>query len=336
MKFLMGWFLSMSIRWKLQFAFFMVTMVTIVINRVVGYGELKLVTDIVRARVTNPELMAELEQQLTHYIVASFWQSGIEFVVLFGIIAVLANFFVAPIKALCRALDGIERGDLTHTVPNNSRDEIGILERNFNSMLKNLTDLIRGIEENGKQMSNSSFQIASISHEIAAGGEEEKKRSDEVASATEELRNVTESIKALAEQAAQRAVNTDERAQQGMAIIRGNINEMNDAVSQVSTASQQVSALSESAQKIYNIIGTIRTIAEQTNLLALNAAIEAARAGEQGRGFAVVADEVRNLATRTKTSTGEISGIINSVTQHTPVRRARVLPLTSLNIWPTR
>ena len=117
------WFLSLSIRWKLQFAFFVVTMATIVINRMVGYGELRQLINIAKSNNVAPEIVKQLDGRLDAYLISSLWQSGIEFVVLFVVIGVLANLLAAPIKTLCHALEGIERGDLTRQVANTSLDE---------------------------------------------------------------------------------------------------------------------------------------------------------------------------------------------------------------------
>jgi len=313
MQLLSKWFLKLSIRWKLQFSFFFVTMVTILVNRMIGYGELGAVVETAKENNVNDEVIVELSKHLDAYIVDSFWQSGIEFVLLFIVIGVLANLFVAPIKNLCRALEAIEKGDLTVKVKNNSLDEMGTLERSFNTMVGNLTQVICNIDENSRQMAQSSYQIATISHEIAEVSQREQSHSDEVHQAMQTLNEVSTSVRELAEGALQRANKTEQSAQEGIDTVRKSIEVMDKTVNEVNLASTQVKELRESAQQIYNIISTIQGIAEQTNLLALNAAIEAARAGDSGRGFAVVADEVRDLAQRTTNSTLQITNIINEV-----------------------
>ena len=309
------WFFAMSIRWKLQFSFFMVTMVTIVVVRWEAYRELVRLIDIARGNHVAAGVIAQLDARLGAYVTASLWQSGLEFVVLFIVIAALANLFVAPIKALCRALGGIENGDLTHRVRNESLDEIGILERSFNAMISELTGIIRNIDDNSRQMALSAYQVATISHEIGEVSKTEDERAAEVTAATAGLADVSDSVQQLADEAKQRAVTAAAGAREGVDSVRTNIGQMEATVTEVNQASDQVTALKAAAQRIYDIIGTIRAIAEQTNLLALNAAIEAARAGESGRGFAVVADEVRDLAARTTDSTAEITGIINQVNE---------------------
>jgi len=308
------WFKALSIRWKLQFGFFAVTMVTTIYNRWLATGELSKMIEIAESNKVAQAVVEQLQVSRDTYIFNSVWESGLEFILQFFIIGVVASAFVKPIKNLCEALKSVEAGDLTHSVPHTSLDEIGTLEKSFNNVRKKLDSIMGNIDESGKSMSQSAYQIATISREIADVSKREQERSDEVSSATSQLYDISESVQQLANDATERAKQTEISAREGIENIQDNIQLMEQTSVEVNRAAQQIRELDAAAEQIHNIIGTINTIAEQTNLLSLNAAIEAARAGEAGRGFAVVADEVRGLANSTSSSLGEIEAIINKVT----------------------
>lgn len=310
----MRWFLALSIRWKLQIGFFMVTMVTTIFNRLLASSELSKMTEIARLNNVAADVIQQLQANHDAYIFNSFWESGLEFLVQFFIIGLVATVFVRPIKVLCDALKSIQKGDLTQEVRVSSLDEIGTLEKSFNDMLRKLNSIMSKVQESGKGMGQSAFQISKISREISEVSSTEEQRSGDVSAATRQLHTISESVKQSAEKGMELARETEQYAVQGINTVQANIEQMNQMASDVDRASTEISELADSAEQINNIVNTIGMIAEQTNLLSLNAAIEAARAGEAGRGFAVVADEVRNLALNTSSSLAEIKSIVGAVT----------------------
>ncbi|WP_061038853.1 methyl-accepting chemotaxis protein [Vibrio coralliirubri] len=237
--------------------------------------------------------------------------------ILFGlaIIAFASLSIVKPIRQVVERLNDIAsgEGDLTQRLEVKSQDEIGQLSKGFNLFLDKLQHTIKEVIHTTEQVASTTSQAKASASSTRQSSESQFKEVDLVATAAEEMTQTAGLVVQNAEVAVDAACEANRSAQQGQQVIELSAGEMRKLVERMSSAVPIVEELAKNNGNITEILSVIEGISEQTNLLALNAAIEAARAGEQGRGFAVVADEVRNLASRTQSSVGEIRAVIDKV-----------------------
>lgn len=224
-----------------------------------------------------------------------------------------------PIKAVVDTIQDIAQGhgDLTRRLPVLADNEIGELSQWFNTFVNKLHGIINQVAGSSLQLASSALELQQTSHEMSESIAQLSFQSTTLATAGEEMSATSGDIANNCHHAATNAGEASQRATQGSRVVGQSIELMNSIALQVKNAAATVDTLGTRSEQIGAIIGTIEDIADQTNLLALNAAIEAARAGEQGRGFAVVADEVRALAERTSRATKEIGAMIKSIQKET-------------------
>ncbi len=208
-------------------------------------------------------------------------------------------------------------GDLTKRLDASGNDEIAQVSRMFNLFIEKLHGIISQISTTSSQVASASSQLHSTAERIATGAEEVAAQAGTVATAGEEMSATSGDIAQNCQMAAEGAQRASQSAQNGSAVVEKTVMVMGQIAEKVQVSAKTVESLGARSDQIGAIIGTIEDIADQTNLLALNAAIEAARAGEQGRGFAVVADEVRALAERTTRATREIGEMIKAIQNET-------------------
>ncbi|QBF25063.1 methyl-accepting chemotaxis protein [Pseudomonas tructae] len=231
---------------------------------------------------------------------------------LVGVLAawIITRQITRPLRETLAVVEKIAAGDLTHNLRVTRRDELGVLQQGIQRMGSTLRDLITGIRDGVTQIASAAEELSAVTEQTSAGVNSQKVETDQVATAMHEMAATVQEVARNAEHASQAATDADSQARAGDQVVAQAISQIERLAEEVHRSTEAMGQLQQESQKIGSVMDVIKSVAEQTNLLALNAAIEAARAGEAGRGFAVVADEVRGLAQRTQKSTEEIEELV--------------------------
>nr|WP_314530392.1 methyl-accepting chemotaxis protein [uncultured Pseudomonas sp.] len=234
---------------------------------------------------------------------------------LVGLIAawVITRLIVAPLRSVMHVAQRIASGDLSATVEVTRRDEIGQLMLAMQQMGAGLSNIVSGLQAGIEQLASSAQSLSAGTEQTNLEVSSQKEETEQVATAMNQMTATVHDVARNAEEAAQAAQTADSKVESGQQVVRQSMARIELLADSATSASSSIESLSAEIQNIGTVLGVIKSVAEQTNLLALNAAIEAARAGEQGRGFAVVADEVRALAKRTQQSTEEIERLVSAL-----------------------
>ncbi|WP_347884009.1 methyl-accepting chemotaxis protein [Pseudomonas aestiva] len=229
----------------------------------------------------------------------------------------ITRSIVRPLKETVALAETVATGDFTHQQQVIRKDELGALQASMQRMTTNLRGLISEMKDGVAQVASAAEQLSAVTEQTSAGVQSQKVETDQIATAMQEMTATTHEVARNAGEAARSALEASQQALQGDEAVSKAVAQIELLASEMDSTKTAMATLRGHAESIGGVLDVIKAVAEQTNLLALNAAIEAARAGEAGRGFAVVADEVRGLAQRTRSSTDEIAQLITGLGQST-------------------
>ena len=253
-----------------------------------------------------------ISNRIDNSLAWSLWAPGLTLVLIVVGIILISRIVIQGFERVTKMLQEVTEGnDLTIRLPAEGKHELATIARSVNELMTHFSELIGGVIHTSSAVSDNSANQTSLMESMVSGVHKQHQEIDQVATAMHEMSTTIQEVAENTQHSAKAAQMANEESQNGRQVMSTTVSKMDALRARVESTAQVIGQLDQESAEISKVLGVITGISEQTNLLALNAAIEAARAGEQGRGFAVVADEVRALAARTKSSADEIRNMID-------------------------